>query len=89
MVSHNHTTTDTLVAAAHVCVEEGVILVLLPPVERALTPPLHDGHHVVHVGLGLSHSLLQVTDTITSRLDVLPHSWTDSRDYGSRAHSNE
>lgn len=60
----------------YICVEKRVILGLLSLVKRPLTPASHDGHNVIHVGLGLSHSLLQVTHTITSGLNVLPHTCT-------------
>ncbi len=53
-------------------VEQGVLLVSLPLVEGALTPPTHGGAHDLHVGLGQSDTLFQVSHHVPGGLNVRP-----------------
>ena len=56
-------------------VEQCIFLVLLPPEERELAPPIHYSVHLLHVGLSQTHPLLKVTNLVPCGLNVFPNTY--------------
>jgi hypothetical protein len=60
---------------------------LLALIEWLFTPAYHDLVHLLLVGLGQTHSAFEVTNLVSSRLNVLPHSCKNNSVVAVRASS--